>query len=151
MKCKVGCHTCNHKHTDRTRYFLRLHCAAGRWCRTSRCDHILGKASQRRPLFCGPRRKGSGLQIAWLSMLKGKRRAWIPRQWFRGRCLGNVSLLNLREYHEKPQSNHLPLFRAPQTMQCKIAFASPVDSRSRLPQSVQKIKEPITDILIGSN
>lgn len=32
-------------------------------------------------------------------------------------------------------------------MQCRIAFASPVDSRSRLPQSVQKIKEPITDIL----
>lgn len=32
-------------------------------------------------------------------------------------------------------------------MQCRIAFASPVDSRSKLPQSVQKIKDPMTDIL----
>lgn len=43
---------------------------------------------------------------------------------------------------------HIPLFRAPQTLQCRIAFSSPVDSRSRLPQSVQKINDPIADILI---
>lgn len=50
-------------------------------------------------------------------------------------------------FHPKAQLNHSPLFRAPQTMQCRVAFASPVDSRSRLPQSVQKIKEPMTDML----
>lgn len=46
-----------------------------------------------------------------------------------------------------PRAIRIPLFRAPQTLQCRIAFSSPVDSRSRLPQSVQKIKDPMADIL----
>ena len=38
------------------------------------------------------------------------------------------------------------LLRVPQMVQVKIAFASPVDPSSRLPQSVQNTREPIAAI-----
>lgn len=40
-----------------------------------------------------------------------------------------------------------PLFRAPQTSHSNVAFALPVDSSRRFPQSVQNINEPTADML----
>lgn len=45
------------------------------------------------------------------------------------------------------QPTNQPLFRAPQISHRRMAPASPVDSWRRFPQSVQKIKDPIADIL----
>ena len=45
------------------------------------------------------------------------------------------------------QPIHQPLFRAPQISHKRMAPASPVDSWRRFPQSVQKINDPIADIL----
>lgn len=42
--------------------------------------------------------------------------------------------------------NVIPRFFVPQMSQLRTALASPVDSFKRLPQSVQKINDPIADI-----
>lgn len=46
------------------------------------------------------------------------------------------------------QEANQPWFLVPQISHSKTAFASPVDSRRRFPQSVQKINDPMADILI---
>lgn len=45
--------------------------------------------------------------------------------------------------------DQIPLFRVPQTSQRSVAFSLPVDSCRRFPQSVQKINDPIADMLAG--
>lgn len=49
------------------------------------------------------------------------------------------------DYGQRPsrQVKCIPGFSAPQHSQCKIFFAVPLEAGRRLPQSVQKIKEPI--------
>ena len=43
----------------------------------------------------------------------------------------------------------LPLFSVPHTSHVKIAFSSPEDPSSRLPQSVQKTSDPIAGIVVA--
>ena len=42
---------------------------------------------------------------------------------------------------------HKPLFSAPQQSQTRIVFLFPVELSNRLPQSIQKTRDPIADIL----
>ncbi len=44
----------------------------------------------------------------------------------------------------------VPLFSVPHTSHFKIAFSSPEDPSSRLPQSVQKTSDPIAAIVVVS-
>ena len=43
----------------------------------------------------------------------------------------------------------IPLFSVPHTSHFRIAFSSPEDPSSRLPQSVQKTSDPIAAIALG--
>lgn len=60
---------------------------------------------------------------------------------------GIYSQCKLIDTHSQSMFNS-PLFRAPQTWQARTLVGSPVDSGRRFPQSVQKIKEPIADMVI---
>lgn len=87
------------------------------------------------------------------------RLAWTRKRWSWEACLAiPVSTAIARIiYHilVSMQCNAMhptnqPLFRAPQISHRRMAPASPVDSWRRFPQSVQKIKDPIADILTVS-
>jgi hypothetical protein len=47
-----------------------------------------------------------------------------------------------------PRTEDQPLFSAPQQSQWRIFFSLPLDAGRRLPQSVQKIKEPIAAMVL---
>jgi len=49
----------------------------------------------------------------------------------------------------KQTEGYEPLFSAPQQSHFKIVFLFPVELSRRLPQSVQKTRDPIADILGG--
>jgi hypothetical protein len=60
-----------------------------------------------------------------------------------------VDLRQVRKRHMSQPCNKLqdqPLFSAPQQSQWRMFFSVPLDAGKRLPQSVQKIKEPMAAI-----
>jgi hypothetical protein len=106
--------------------------------------------SQSALLFSYPRRSKSESRNAWLVASKERSLVWTRKLWFLARYLGvrNISILS-----PDPRSSFrvlgpdVPLFRAPQTSQTRILVGSPTEPSSREPQSVQKTREPIVDIL----
>lgn len=60
---------------------------------------------------------------------------------FRGSICTRMSFANITRFY------HRPLFSAPQQSQISTVFLLPVELSSRLPQSVQKTRDPIADIL----
>lgn len=143
--CKTCKRTYTHRRIGKRQYFLRLHCAAAPSCRTSPCGRISRKSAG--PLlrcFC-PRRSDSALQIASLAGMKEKHAAWTRTRWSAEGYLRHCQ--HLRNI-SSCQTENSPRLRAPQTSQIRIAFSDPVDSCSRLPQSVQKMREPIAAMLM---
>lgn len=95
----------------------------------------------RQRLDCGSFGPQCRREVTWLGFGYNRRRHRIynPPSAFLISC-----------HSLSPQSNkkqNQPWFLAPQISHSRTAFASPVDSRRRFPQSVQKIKDPIADML----
>lgn len=61
-------------------------------------------------------------------------------------CSGHQSAFLLGQRTATPSADQ-PLFSAPQQSQCRMFFSVPLDAGRRLPQSVQKMRDPIAAIV----
>ena len=128
---RIGPDCCHTSRTFRWRQLRSASCVARRFW-LSRVSVVVGK---------GNRRVCSGLRRPWRRHLYASRYVSKPLAMITDRPICHSDRV------QWPWD--APLFSAPQHSQLRIFFTLPLDTGSKLPQSVQNTRDPIAAILIG--